>query len=213
MSLKLHSYEESIPYEKVVSVPERVAKPHTSSYNTNCSVLSNTVNCSQTPTTDYTYETVYHNVRQTAYRSETRTMNYPAVDYKVSYLLIGKVFFKLEGVSNEFPLNHQLEINDYYSEAQNLNIGLKAREKNYLNEVDWLKEKFGEFTALFKNTSFTVWENKYCSTPQNFNQKQQLENILKCLKGTSKKYEFIDNWFFTNFEMSFEEYDNALKRF
>ncbi len=203
-TIKVHSYEVKIPYQVAIKVPYEVSIPYTAYepeyYFENGMMKTKTVRVTRVRT-----EVRYRNDTETRYRSESRSLKYPATDFALTYLLVGKSSFKIDGSNHELPMNNQLEVVDSFYDTDNSEIGLSAKKKNTVSAVDWLKESFSGLDKELTTRIEKAWESKYCKVPDNMMSKTQIETVMKCLKGSSNHHDFVDNWFKATFGMSYDE--------
>ncbi|RYZ82488.1 MAG: tetratricopeptide repeat protein, partial [Proteobacteria bacterium] len=108
---KIHSYTVQIPYQEEITVPYLVNVPHTT-YQQQYNFATRSM---QTiPITSYMLETRFRTEMVTKYQDEARSLAYPATDYRLVYILVGKLAFSVDGSRHEFPINEQYSKTDYY---------------------------------------------------------------------------------------------------
>ena len=209
-SVKVHSYQVSVPYQVIVSESYEVQIPDTT-YITQCNYGSgSTANCYQQPLTTYHSETRHRDVAETRYKDETRTQLYPATDYTLDLHVMGTYGFTLDNVNYGEPLDSQLETSGSFSETQNSAIGLEPKPKNVPNEITWLQTGFALIGPKLKGQIAHTWDAKYCQVPSNLLEKTQIETVMKCLKGSKKPHDFVDNWFQTKFGLDYNAVRTAI---
>ncbi len=212
----LYSYNVDVPYQEKVSVPyeETVTQPYTDNESitksettwdpiTHKLITKNST--TQQAVTRYreVKETRYRDEWQTKYRSEERTLQYPAMRFNLHYQVNANAFFKLDSVQYELPLNDELNLTDTYHEMENREIGLLTKQKNFPSSMDWLKDHFVKTQKEVSEKVEAAWDAKYCKfTPEQVT-RTQTDAVMKCLRGTRRQHEFVDNWFHARFGLSF----------
>jgi len=202
-----HVYQVQIPYQVMVDVPYYESVPYTT-YNTVVDPNSGAV--SSVPVTQYRSETRYRQELQTNYRTEDRSFPYSATEFTVSYNLAAKIHYVLDGVTYDLPLQDAYRLTDNYHEMGDANIGLMPKQRTMMDEHVWLNGEFASVAGLLTTKVADAWDSKYCQVPKNLSAANQIESVMRCLKGSSKPHDFVENWFQSQFGLSMNEVKAAI---
>ncbi|MGZ3724058.1 MAG: hypothetical protein ACXVA9_14040 [Bdellovibrionales bacterium] len=200
-TIAMHSYQVQVPYQVMVTVPYSDSEPFT---NYRSKIDPATGHTTQEAFTDYRSVTKYRQDVETRYRSEERSLPYPTTDYTLHFLLAAKVQLNLDHVPHTLPLDEQLDLNGSYHDINNPAIGLRPKPKQVPTEVDWLRQHFMLASEVLVSQITNAWDTKYCNVPVNLQSTTQIEGVMKCLKGSNRTHDFVENWFKAKFGLPYK---------
>jgi hypothetical protein len=203
----VHSYQVQVPYTETNTVSYQEQVPYTE-YHTEMDPVTGTT---KTETrTAYRWETKYRDETETKWRSEPRSMTYNTTEFTVKYAINGKAVTDIDKVNYVLPLDYDFELSDSYHDTSNSDIGLYPKAKKMPTEVSWLKERFGETGTKLSTKAAEAWDALYCQTPKTLAAAAQMESIMKCLRGTHQQHDFVENWFWNHFGLSYAQVYDGL---
>jgi hypothetical protein len=205
--LLTHIYQVQIPYQVTVDVPYYEQIPYVAFHTV---IDATTGAVSNVPYTEYRSETRYRQEIQTQYRTEDRSFPYSATEFTVTYSLAAKIHYVLDGVTYDLPLQDAYHLTDNYHEIADASIGLQPKSRQMADEQDWLRKEFAVTGQSLTGKVTDAWDSKYCQVPRNLSSANQIESVMRCLKGSTKPHDFVENWFQSQFGLSLNEVRAAI---